>query len=109
MTAKDVIRRMARSKYVENIVGSFMHAPRLSPALQDLSQTVYEALLRTDAPLLVKLWNSTDTRGQREMDFYIVGILRKQTEGTGSCWRSTFQGYSHRARPLNEDSAGADL
>ena len=108
MTKAGVIARMARSKYVEQIVGSFMHAPRLSPVLQDLVQTVYEALLNTDASRIVKLWRTTDARGQREMDFYIVGILRKQTEGNGTCWRTTYQGYTHRALPLNEEIAGGE-
>ena len=105
MTKAGIIGRMGCERYVERIVGSFMHAPRLSPALQDLSQIVYEALLNTDADRIVKLWRSTDTRGQREIDFYIVGILRGQTEGTGTCWRSTYQGYTHRALPRIDDVA----
>lgn len=108
MTAADVIGRMGHTRYVEGIVGSYMHAPRLSPALQDLVQTVYEALLRTDHARIVRLWETTDARGQRQMDFYIVGILRRQTESTGACWRTTYQGYARRALPLIDDIAGGE-
>ena len=106
MTAKDVIARMARAKYVERIVSSQMHTPRLSPALLDLVQTVYEALLKTDRARIVKLWNTTDDRGQRQMDFYISAIIRKQTEGTGTCWRTLYQGYGRRALPIIDDTLG---
>ena len=106
MTAKAVIDRMARLQYVERIVASQMHAPRLSPALRDLSQIVYEALLKTDAARIVKLWTSTDGYGQRQMDFYISGIVRRQVEGTGTCWRSISQGYARRCRPIIDDAIG---
>ena len=106
MTAKDVIARMGRAKYVERIVASQMHAPRLSPVLRDLVQTVYEALLLTDPARIVKLWNATDAKGQRQMDFYISAIVRKQTEGTGTCWRTLYQGYGRRALPIIDDTLG---
>lgn len=106
MTAKDVIARMARAKYVERIVSSQMHAPRLSPALLDLVQTVYEALLKTDRARIVKLWNTTDDRGQRQMDFYISAIIRHQVQGSGTCWRSIYKEYGYRARQIVDDTLG---
>ena len=106
MTAADVITRMGRARYVERIVASQMHAPRLSPALRDLVQTVYEALLLTDSARIVNLWNGTDAKGQRQMDFYISAIIRRQTQGTGTCWRTTYQGYGRRAMPIIDDALG---
>lgn len=80
-TAIDIISEMASAQYVERKVKEYLGVSRLRDSLQDLSQMVYEALLNTDAERIVKLWEGEMVDGHRQMDFYIITILRNQTRG----------------------------
>lgn len=102
MTAREIIERIAYLRRVEEIVRNVAHVSRLTPALQDLAQMVYDALLAYDDEKIVDLWDSGD------MDFFITRIVLNQYRSTDSPWRRTYD-HPRGARIISIDEVSGKM
>lgn len=96
MNARDIIARYAQQREVERQAANIARSP-LTSDLQDLCQTVYEALLTTDPARIEGL----EERG--EMPFYIARILMNSYWSNRSSYHIRIRKFRERTRPLGPE------
>ncbi len=90
MTKTEIVHSLAQARVVEDITVRVAKASALTPELQDLAQIVYVALLSMDDDKLADLYES----GQ--VNYFIVGIVRKQYWSQTSPFFHKFREFSKR-------------
>ena len=72
MDKAQVIEEIARRGVVEKLVGNITH--RSDATMKDLSQIVYEALLKTDEKRITEIYE----QGETSVNCYCCAIIRNQ-------------------------------
>ena len=72
MNKAQVIEEIARRGVVEKLVRNITH--RTDSTMKDLSQIVYEALLKTDEERITEIWE----QGETSVNCYCCAIIRNQ-------------------------------
>ena len=72
MNKAQVIEEIARREVVEKLVRNITH--RTDSTMKDLSQIVYEALLKTDEKRITEIWE----QGETSVNCYCCAIIRNQ-------------------------------
>lgn len=72
MNKAQVIEEIARRKVVETFVRNITH--RCDATMKDLTQIVYEALLKTDEKRITEIWE----QGETSINCYCCAIIRNQ-------------------------------
>ena len=100
MTGYEVIEQLAKEKRVENLISMTCKCNR--PEMSDLAQMIYIILMNYQDAAIVDLWN----KGQ--MNFFLVGIIKRQFFSKTSTFYKTFGSgygkYRHIATELNEET-----
>lgn len=90
MNKNEVIRIIAEQRRVEQIITNIYRRTDV-PELHDLSQMVYEVLLRYDEAKILDLWE----HGQ--INFFIVRIIKTQHDSPRSAFNHVFKKYKIKA------------
>ena len=101
MGKEGIVERLARSGMVERLVCEIAHSG-LTPELKDLSQMVYEALLKQDASELERI----DGRG--ELRWYLAGIVLNQYRSVTSPFHREIRRFSRLSSELDESRREED-
>lgn len=72
MNKAKIIEEIARRRVVEELVRNITH--RTDSTMNDLSQMVYEALLKTDEKRIIEIWE----QGATSVNCYCCAIIRNQ-------------------------------
>ena len=72
MNKAQIIAEIARRGVVERLVRNITH--RTDSTMKDLSQIVYEALLKTDEERITEIWE----QGETSVNCYCCAIIRNQ-------------------------------
>ena len=87
MTKSEIIGMMAKSKMVEKSIMNMTHQ-HLEYDLQDLSQMIYLALMEQPEERVQDLWAND------EMQFFVLGIIRKQVFSQTSPYYITIKKFN---------------
>lgn len=94
MTKMEIIDRMARDRFVEQVVENIARR-RITGDLADLCQMTYLFLLETDDEKIADLWTKS------QMGFYVACIIRKQLLASSSQFLRAYRKFSSRTVPLD--------
>ena len=87
MSKSDIIGLMAKDRLVEECIEKMVHHP-MDYDLQDLSQMIYEALLEQPEDRVQDLWTNN------EMEYFVLGIIRRQVFSTTSPYYTIIKRFS---------------
>lgn len=77
MNVSEIIQQVGRERRVENAITRYLHIGKLSPALEDVAQNIYLTLLEYPEYMITDLWE------HQQLNFLIIGIVRRQLSRTG--------------------------
>lgn len=95
MSKQEIIENVAKRKRVETLAQAVCKKPACE--LQDLTQMVYIVLLEYDEARIQDLWK----KGQ--LDYFIMGIIRRQYQEPRQDYRWKFCRYAEKAVELTEN------
>lgn len=90
-----IVRDLAKSRTVENLVLSVTHHSCIKGELSDLTQIIYLALLQTEATRLQHLSSSGDLK------FYIVRMIQNQYFSKNSPFYTEIRKFSDRTSEIS--------
>ena len=95
MTKSEIIGMMAKSRMVEKSIENMTHQ-HLDYDLQDLAQMIYVALLEQPEERVQDLWAND------EMQYFVLGIIKRQAFSTTSPYYITIKRFSAITDDINE-------
>lgn len=95
MKASEVIGKLANEGVVERLAEKVCRRP--AGQLSDLCQMVYLILLEYDSEKIVELYE------RRQINFFIVRILKNQFFGKTSSYHYAYRHFSLKSEPLKNE------
>lgn len=95
MRKEDIIGKLARERVVETLAERVCRRP--GSELKDLCQMVYLILLEYDGDKIADLYEN------KQINFFIVRILKNQFYGKTSAYHYAYRKFSLKSEPLKDE------